>query len=288
MISVGTVEEWWEISRRYPNLRKDCIGFLKPIGYCFILDQAERLPGVKRILEFGHGFNKNIFEELGSKYEVHGIDDYQALHYFPAEKEWEENYSEYISHFPRCHFHRGLVGQGKNDLPTEYFDVVCSVSVLEELPPNVLADVLADAHRVLKPGGYFINSFDFMEGTTAVLNNYLKLQVEAGFDLEDPGQSPVNLFRRDLAIEDQRTVMHYNYPEEPDPERKWRNNWHTLLTKAKVLPCPASPRQFTSQDTFPTVSFAPPIICKQVDLRSVIRSILGPELASKIKAMLGR
>jgi SAM-dependent methyltransferase len=287
MISVGTVEEWWEISRRYPNLRKDCTGFLKPVGYCFILDQAERLPGVKRILEFGHGFNKNIFEELGSKYEVHGIDNYQALPYFPAEKEWEENYSEYISHFPHCRFHRGLVGQGKNDLPTGYFDVVCSVSVLEELPPDVLADVLADAHRVLKPGGYFINSFDFMEGSTAVLNNYLKLQVKTGFDLEDPGQSPVNLFRSDLAIEDQRTVMRWYYGE-PDPERKWRTNWHTLLTKAKALPSPASPRQFTSQDAFPTVSFAPTKSCKLPSLCSVIGSILGPELASKIKARLGR
>jgi SAM-dependent methyltransferase len=289
MISVGTVEDWWEISRRYPNLRKDCIGFLKPIGYCFILDQVERLPGIKTILEFGHGFNENIFEELGGKYEVHGIDDYQALPYFPDEKGWEQNYSEYISHFPRCHFHRGLVGRGKNDLPSNYFDVVCSVSVLEELSPDVLADVLADAHRVLKPGGCFINSFDFMGGSTAVLNNYLRWQVEAGFDLENPGQSPVNLFRSGLAIEDQRTVMHWYYINEPDLERKWRgSNWHTLLTKAKALPSPGSSRQFTSQGAFPSVSFTPPQICQQVGLRSVIRSILGPELTAKIKAMLGR
>jgi SAM-dependent methyltransferase len=288
MISVGTVEEWWEISRRYPNLRKDCIGFLKPVGYCFILDQIERLPGVKRILEFGHGFNKNIFEELGNRYEVHGIDDYQAFWYFPAEKQWEEYYAEYISHFPHCHFHRGLVGKGKNDLPTGYFDVVCSVSVLEELPPDVLADVLADAHRVLKPGGYFINSFDFMEGSTAVLNNYLRLQVEAGFAFEDPGQSPVNLFRSDLAIEDQRTVMHWHYPEEPDPERQWRTNWHTLLTKAEALPSPGSPRQFASEGAFPTVTFAPPKSSARPSLRSVVRSLLGPNLSSKIKALFVR
>jgi len=62
MISVGTVEDRWEISRRYPNLRKDCIGFLKTVGYRFILDQIERLQGVKRILEFAMGSMKTFLK----------------------------------------------------------------------------------------------------------------------------------------------------------------------------------------------------------------------------------
>ena len=44
----------------------------------------------------------------------------------------------------------------------------------KSFPPDVLADVLADAHRV-QAGRVLHNSFDFMEGSTAVLNNYLRL-----------------------------------------------------------------------------------------------------------------
>jgi len=288
MISVGTVKEWWEISRRYPKLREEYPGFLKPVGYCFILDQIEKLPGVKRILEFGHGFNTNIFEELGNRYEVHGIDDYQALPYFPAKEAYEKRYSEDYGPYSHCHFHRGLVGKGKNDLPSGYFDVVCSVSVLEEIPPDVLADVLTDAHRLLKPGGYFVNSFDFMEGSTYNLDQYLRLQVEAGFDLEVPGRSPINLFRTDLAIEDQKTVMQWYYPEEPDPVREWRSNWHTLLTTAKALTSQGSPQQCIRKDAFPTVCLAPPKSCKLPSLGAVMKGLLGPNLTSRIKALLGR
>jgi len=138
MISIGTIEEWWEISRRYPSLREHWIGLRKPVGYCFFLNQIEKICGIKRILEFGHGFNTTIFNEIGNKYEVHGIDDYQALSYFPAKKEWEKKHAKHSSGFPHCHFHRGLLGQGKNNLPTAYFDVVCSVSVLEEIPLDIL------------------------------------------------------------------------------------------------------------------------------------------------------
>ncbi len=169
MIDVGAVEQWWELSRRYAPLREISIGFLKPIGYCFIFSQIEKLSGVKRVLEFGHGFNPSLFRQLGDSHEVHGIDDYQALPYFPEAKEWDRNYQAFVAGLPKGHFQRGLLAKGKNNFPDNSFDVVCSVSVLEELSHPDLADVISEAHRVLRPGGHFINSFDFIEGSDGVL-----------------------------------------------------------------------------------------------------------------------
>lgn len=288
MINVGTVREWWEISGRYPHLREEGLGynFLKVIGYCFILDQIEGLPGVQRILEFGHGFNPTIFAELGAKYEVHGIDDYQALPYFPAKDGWEASYSDYIAQFPQGHFHRGLLGKGLNDLPAGYFDIVCSVSVLEEIAPEVLPEVIKDAHRVLKPGGWFINSFDFRPDLTVVLNEYLKLQVRAGFDLEVPEQPPISLYRKDLAMEDQRLVM-LNY--QGATQSRFGGNWHTFLTASRAVP------DNRPSGAIPTVTLPPPNGCL-IHLWDRWRATtvfygkkwLGPTLTAYVKRILGR
>jgi SAM-dependent methyltransferase len=233
MIEVGTIQAWWERSRRYPALRKISLGFLKPIGYCFILDQIERLSGVNKILEFGHGFNPTLFAQLSENREVHGLDDYQQLPYFPQEEEWKKTYLEYTAGLPHGHFHRGLLGPQKNDLPDGTFDVVCSVSVLEELFYEDLANTIGDAHRILKPGGYFINSFDFVEGSENTLNTYLRTQVEAGFSFDDPFDHPISLARKDLAFEDQWTVMEYYNMNQPDVGRQWQGNWCTLLTVSR-------------------------------------------------------
>jgi SAM-dependent methyltransferase len=262
MIRVGTIEQWWERSQRYPStieqwwehcwrypkLRTISIGFLKPIGYSFILDQIEHLTGIRKILEFGHGFNTTIFSELGEGYEVHGIDDYQALPYFPRTAGWERNYQVFTAGIPHGHFHRGLLAAGKNDLPDAGFDIVCSVSVMEELSAEDLADVIGEAHRVLKPGGYFINSFDFIEGSSDILNNYLALQVQAGFSFDDPWDQPINLTRKDVAHEDQWIVMQIYNSSQPDVGRQWNGNWCTFLTVSRAT-------EFQEVHKIPTVTF---------------------------------
>jgi hypothetical protein len=53
---------------------------------------------------------------------------------------------------PNCTFRRGLLGrESKTDLPEHYFDVICSVSVLEEVPIQTMRDILGHAAKLVKP-----------------------------------------------------------------------------------------------------------------------------------------
>jgi SAM-dependent methyltransferase len=236
MITLGNIEYWWEVSRRYPGFRgmPPPVGVLKALGYCFLLDQMEKRADINRVLEFGHGFNSTLFTHLGGSREMHGIDEYQALPYFPEKRQWEADYAAFTEGLPGARFHRGLLGSGRNSLPDGYFDAVCSVSVLEELPHAELADVILDAGRVLKPGGYFINSFDFVEGSDSVLNEYLRLHTEAGFIFEGINPGPIKLDTKGMVREDPRIVMEFYYMGEPDQGRKWHGDWCTFLTMARA------------------------------------------------------
>ncbi len=54
----------------------------------------------------------------------------------------------------------GYLGSFDSKLPSDYFDMVFSVSVIEHVPLVEYEAFFADMHRILKPGGVHIHSYD--------------------------------------------------------------------------------------------------------------------------------
>ena len=136
------------LSLKYRDFHRVSHTVLKDYGYMAIMDYLDERPDVHRILEFGYGFNATLFERYGRQRDVWGIDDYQGLHYSaPDAVEWERRFNDEVrSRSPNCTFRRGLLGrESKADLPENYFDVICSVSVLEEVPIQTVRDILGHA-----------------------------------------------------------------------------------------------------------------------------------------------
>src|SRR5688572_9674940 len=96
MLRVATVQDWWDLSRDYPAFRKTSTTPLKDFGYLALFHYITQFRPA-RILEFGHGFNPMLFEQFQSEHEMWGVDDYQALHYFPPKDTWEKMYHDSIA-----------------------------------------------------------------------------------------------------------------------------------------------------------------------------------------------
>jgi hypothetical protein len=98
------------------------------------------------ILEFGHGFNATLFERYDATRRVWGVDNWQGLHYFPSDPlEWEARFEREVrSKAPNCTFVKGLLGSDNlPELAEGSFDVICSVSVLEEVPSEAVSSAPA-------------------------------------------------------------------------------------------------------------------------------------------------
>jgi len=161
MLRYATMDEWWQLTATQPEYRKESHHLLKDYGYLKLIDYIERARP-RRLLEFGHGFNDTVLKRFQDECEVYGLDDYQALPYFPKRDEWEAWYRRYIVEpCPRAHLVRGLLGAGEIPALDEgTFDLICSVSVLEELDEESVRRVIAHAERLLAPGGVLVGTFD--------------------------------------------------------------------------------------------------------------------------------
>lgn len=192
MIFIPTMSNWWELTGDFPAYRRATDGILKDYGYMYLLRHIEtRAPA--RILEFGHGFNATLFEVLSGRddVEIWGVDDYQGLGYFPDRGAWEQRHrEELVERYPRARFVRGLMGlhgSARPHLPEDHFDLVCSVSVLEELRISEVIDVLTHCHALLKDGGGLINSHDVQWPHWQRAADFIDAHRQAGFD---PGIDP--------------------------------------------------------------------------------------------------
>ena len=103
----------------------------------------------KRIIEFGCGIGKSTypFKDMYPQAEVYGVDVaapcLKLAHLRAQEAGREIFYSQQnIEH---------------TDFPANYFDLVHTTFMLHELPPRAIRNMTAEAWRVLKPGGLFVN-----------------------------------------------------------------------------------------------------------------------------------
>jgi SAM-dependent methyltransferase len=234
LLKLPTVDDWYKLSLNFPKYHKASHTLLKDYGYMQIMDYLDG-SGAWSILEFGHGFNSALFEHYSARRDMWGVDDFQGLGYFPASDRaaWEQRFNREIrDKAPECTYRRGLLGRGSTaDLPEGYFDVVCSVSVLEELPLDVLQDVLNHVSRLLKPGGTMVGTHDLLLETEnpARLGEYAAALTQAGLDFG--ANSPPMLIGKRTLLESPSAAMLW-YQGHQGQDRGFWGHWSTIWTVA--------------------------------------------------------
>lgn len=234
-----TVDDWWQATRVYPEYRGFSLTPLKDYGYMELFRVIET-SGARRILEFGHGLkiheSINLFDRFKGL-ELWGLDDDQGLAYFSSGEAWREEYERnVVRRFPWVKFVRGLLGApaGFGELAAGYFDIVCSVSVLEEVPIESVSPVLEHAYRLLKPGGLLVNSHDIRLGDDMRFEEIVRLQRRAGFVIDEarvqqPGCPWDATY---LLLENPLGVMIYYQGAQPE-ERRFMGNFATMMMVAQ-------------------------------------------------------
>ena len=177
---IPTVDDWYDLSRQYPEFQRVSNTALKDFGYMKVFAYLDADESRNKILEFGHGFNPVLFARYCHTRNLWGLDRCGAAYFTQQNDEWEVLFKETMGEdvLSNATFKRGLLGSpDKCDLPEGFFDVVCSVSVLEEVPIGKLPGLIHHAARLLKPGGVFIGTHDIQahQGTrVAYLRGALK------------------------------------------------------------------------------------------------------------------
>jgi SAM-dependent methyltransferase len=233
MFELGRIHHWWDISRRYPVLRDEhSRGTLKALGYAHVVSfLAEHAP--QRVLEFGHGFGSPLPELFGATSEMWALDDYVDVPYWTRE-EFEAKRRIVEQQHPQVRFVQGLLGAGGNALADASFDLVCSVSVLEELEPPVIDAVVRDAARLLRPGGLFVNSMDCTTRYIERIEYFFRCQLRHGLRWVKPVKGPrLKWDIHDVAFEDPCFVMKHYMGYQPDEGRLWTGNFATVLSASR-------------------------------------------------------
>lgn len=231
MYKLATVNEWWRLTEQYPEFRNNTWCVLKEYGYLEIFKYLDANPQIKRILEFGHGFSALLFSRYEHDRELWGVDDFQGLTYFPDREGWEKTYRDSFSQFSKVNFVRGLLGNvEEKSLPLGYFDMICSVSVLEEVPMTTVEQIMTHCHKLLRPGGVLVQTHDIVLNNSERLNDYLQLHRKLGFSLDESGRHTFE--REEALIEPQTQVMLAYQMAEPAETRKYWGNFGTIFTVA--------------------------------------------------------
>lgn len=126
----------------------------------------QMVPGGSRLLDVGGG-NSRIIRHLKDSYECWNVDKLEGCGKGPTELKADG-----------FRLVKDYMGNFNPELPDDYFDLVFSVSALEHVPdkgPQLLADILKDLNRVLKPGGYSLHCFDSIVKSSRLWTNKLLL-----------------------------------------------------------------------------------------------------------------
>jgi SAM-dependent methyltransferase len=229
MFELAKTDHWYGPSRGLPELAyMGGMSALKAMGYAHVISHI-RSHQPRRVLEFGHGKGSPLFSLYEEKLEMWGIDEHSGL---GTEFSQAAEYEAFRAVHPRARFEHGLLGGPGHSLPPGHFDLVCSVSVVEHIPLPELRSVLADAHRLLRPGGLLVNSYDLCFGFD--MGTFFAAHTENGFIWLDPNSSPrLNWDAANVAFEDPRVVMDYYLAYLPPEQRSWPGNFATCLTAAR-------------------------------------------------------
>jgi SAM-dependent methyltransferase len=233
MIKIPSMDDWFTLTCIYPQFQNVSNTALKDYGYMEIFHYLDHHPEVTNVLEFGHGFNLDLFSRYGATRNLWGVDAWQGLHYFPPEEEWKKEIERKISSVPKsCTFRYGLLGvEHAADLPEGFFDVVCSVSVLEEMPIEGFSSIIEHAARLLKPGGVLIGTQDFCSMRKERLRQCSEIQRDYGLAVDDP-PDPLVIDDKTL-VENPTMAMLVYQGVKVAGEYGYFGHWSTLWSVAK-------------------------------------------------------
>jgi len=233
MLTIPRVDDWWRLTRAYPRYQWASNYTLKDYGYMKILEAIKTArPG--RILEFGHGLqHAELFGHLEeTSIEQWGVDDDQGLHYLPTGDAWDAAYEEnLVRRYPHVTFRRGLLGDPETDrdLPQDHFDMVVSVSVLEEVSVARVREITRSSHGLLRRGGRYLGTHDIVLGDTARFRALIQVLGDCGFQV-DP--AACERAWRDIEVGqillENPTVVMVGYQGDEGDDRRYPGHWTTV------------------------------------------------------------
>lgn len=167
MYQIGYCEHFVSLKRQYPQFQfqypRDWS--LKDYGTLFIYDLIKKREK-KRVLEIGPGYDTFFAEQmkaLGVEYWcVDRSNDYLGIvqnrdKYNNCLAQREKLGAKYVD---------GLLGQDSQVIPSGYFDLVFSISVIEHIEKMGMGAVAGEIGRILQPGGESAHSVDTYYGST--------------------------------------------------------------------------------------------------------------------------
>ena len=235
------MDDWFALLRRYETNPRPRGKLLKGYGQmacrAFIEDRFGATGKETRILEMGHGFAPDVMVAFQDKHDVWGVDDDQGKKYF-NHIDWSARYQTHIvSQCPSVTLRRGLVGSAERvaDLPEGYFDLIFSISIVEEVPEPVLAAIVAHAARLLKPGGWLIGTHDTRQDMIPErIEKYLRYHRDNGLCIDGaPCADDIFVDWRYAVVEHPDVVMLAYMHNQPFETRKYRGHFTTLFTAAQ-------------------------------------------------------
>jgi hypothetical protein len=118
------------------------------IIYNFLVNNFR--PG-SRFLEIGGG-NSRVVQCLKGDFDIWNLDKLEGEGHGPLSVINSDGY----------HLVQDYIGKFNSSLPSEGFDCVYSISVLEHIPesPEIFRNIVDDIHRLFRPGGYSLHCID--------------------------------------------------------------------------------------------------------------------------------
>jgi SAM-dependent methyltransferase len=146
MLSIISKQEYW--SWRDAGVVSTNKGVLKDVQDAFALFHLKDLKGA-RICEIGGGFSR-VLPKLASQNECWNVDRLEGQGGGPTKPPNQ----------PNVKLVRAFMGEFSDEIPSDYFDVVFSLSVVEHIPADAYPRSILDAARALKPGGHLRHAID--------------------------------------------------------------------------------------------------------------------------------
>lgn len=231
-----TMDDWFALARRYPEYKTHSRSLLKDYGVMAIrafVEDAFQAP--IRLLELGHGFNADVLRLFDAEHECWGCDRDNSIDYM-AGIDWQARFDKLVrSACPNTRFVPELLGtdEGPSAIPSDYFDVICSISMLENIhPAENMWSVIEAAFDRLKPGGWFLNTHDMNTRWMPRYGDLVEMLYRAGFEVghvDDPDAFDL----RTALLEHPASVMLWYQQATPEGERSFSGHWATAWVAAR-------------------------------------------------------
>ena len=190
--------EYFEWIDSFQNIRKTyssaSIHNLKDIQDHYILSRLNGNQGL-RILEVG-GADCRILRGFSRENECWNAEKFEGLGAGPRK----------VIKTPGVKNVFTYLGDFSTELPDDYFDIVFSISVVEHVETDKLADMFLDIARILKPGGKTFHAIDvylfdpqkFSEPSAVYTSNRIK----AYLDIPDMTEGTLKFIEPPLAVKE--------------------------------------------------------------------------------------